>query len=70
MIQALVWSVGTCALMLREKFKWRTHKGESTDAGHRGGITCSSEEASVMEVERRGYIDWLYIWSTRDGRNQ
>ena len=21
--------------MIREKFKWRTHKNESTDAGHR-----------------------------------
>ena len=42
--------------MLREKSKWRPHKDESTDAEHRGGVVCSSEEASVMEVERRGYI--------------
>ena len=29
---------------IRQKPKWRTHKGESTDAGHRGGPTLSSEE--------------------------
>jgi hypothetical protein len=45
--------------MLREKFKWRPHENESTDARHRGGATRISEEASVMEMERRGCIDWL-----------
>ena len=48
--------------MLREKFKWRPHKNESTDAKHRGGATRSSDEVSVMEVERRGCIDRLYNW--------
>ncbi len=42
------------AAMLREKLKWKTHKGESTDARHRGGLTRSSDEISVMEMERRG----------------
>jgi hypothetical protein len=37
--------------MLRKKPKWKTHKGESTEAGHRGGATCISEEVSVMEME-------------------
>ena len=46
--------------MLREKLKWRPHKSESTNAEHRGGATCISEEVSVMEVERRGCIDQLY----------
>ena len=46
--------------MLREKPKWKTHKGESTKAGHRGGATRSSDEVSVMEVERRGCINQLY----------
>ena len=32
--------------MIREKPEWRTHQGESTDAGHRGGITRSSDEVS------------------------
>ena len=30
--------------MVREKFKWRTHKNESTDAEHRGGPPRSSAE--------------------------
>ena len=46
--------------MLREKLKWRPHKSESTDAGHRGGATRSSAEVSVMEMERRGCVDRLY----------
>jgi hypothetical protein len=37
--------------MIREKFKWRTHKNESTDAGHRGGPTRSNVEVSVIEME-------------------
>ena len=46
--------------MIREKLKWRTHKSESTDAEHGDGITRSSEEVSVMEMERRGWIIWPY----------
>jgi hypothetical protein len=46
--------------MIREKFKWRTHENESTDAGHRGGPTRSSEEVPVMGMERRGWIIWSY----------
>ena len=46
--------------MLREKLKWKTHKSESTDAGHGGGATRISDEVSVMETERRGCIDRLY----------
>jgi hypothetical protein len=42
--------------MLREKSKWRTHKDESIDAKNRGGGIYSSEEASVMDVERRDHI--------------
>jgi hypothetical protein len=42
--------------MLRETFKWQTHKNQSTDARHRGGLVCSSDEASVMDVERRDQI--------------
>ena len=42
------------ASMLREPSKWKPHEDLSTDARHRGGSTRSSEEASVMDVERRG----------------
>jgi len=41
--------------MLREKHKERYSKCQSTEAGYRGGVTCSSKEGSVMELERRGY---------------
>ena len=54
MVQALVWNVGTCASMQREQLKWKPHKSPSTDARHRGGVVHSSDEASVMDVERRG----------------
>lgn len=42
-------------LMSREKSQvGTTHKGESTNAAHRGGGIRSSDEAAVMAVERRG----------------
>jgi hypothetical protein len=44
------------ASMPREKPKWRSHEGQSTDAGHRGGWACSSVEVPVMGMERRGPI--------------
>jgi len=46
--------------MLREKFKWRAHENESTDVGHRGGTTRSSDEVPVMGMERRACVDQLY----------
>ena len=42
--------------MAREKFKWRTHENESTEAEHRGGPLRSSEEVSVMEMELREWV--------------
>ena len=42
--------------MVREQSKWRTHEDESTEAGHRDGPERSSDEASVMEVERRDCV--------------
>ncbi len=47
--------------MLREKRKWKPHKRESTDAKHRDGATRSSEEGSVMGLERRGGITQLEL---------
>ena len=49
LIQAFVWNVGTCMLMLRESFKWKPHENVSTKAGYRGGLTRISDEA----VERQ-----------------
>ena len=48
------------ALMPREEPKWRSHEGQSTDAGHRGGWARSSGEGPVMGLERRGPITLSY----------
>jgi len=40
--------------MEREKFKWKPHKNESTEAERRDGSPRSSDELSVIEGERRG----------------
>ena len=37
------------------------HKGESTEAGHGGGAARSRGEGSVMELDRRGCVVWLYL---------
>ena len=39
--------------MLREPFEWRTHKNQSTDAEHSGGVMHSSAEGAVMVLEQR-----------------
>ena len=55
MEQAMSENVGTSAVMLSEKCQVRrTHKYESSDAQLRGGLTSSSCEGSVMELEQRG----------------
>ena len=53
MVQALVWNVGTCTPMPRERLKRPTRKSQSTEAGCRGGVACSSEEGPVTGLERR-----------------
>jgi len=52
-VQALVWNVGTCTPMPRERLKRPTRKSQSTEAGCRGGVACSSEEGPVTGRERR-----------------
>jgi hypothetical protein len=42
--------------MQTEKLKWKTHKGESTEAVHRGETTRSSEEVPENGMERRGGV--------------
>jgi hypothetical protein len=44
LIQALVGKWEPIVPMAREKFKWRTHKNESSEAGHRDGPLRSSGE--------------------------
>src|SRR5665647_1211374 len=55
--------------MLREKPKWRTHKGESTEAGHSGGTTRSSEEVPYWGWSEGVVSISLTWWSTSDGRS-
>ena len=43
-------------------------KDESIDAGHRGGVTRSSDEISVMEAERRGSSNLVWAGQPK-GRN-
>jgi hypothetical protein len=54
--------------MTREKYKWRSHKYESTEAEHRGGATRSSDEDPVMGLERRGSIVQLEVKKTTGNR--
>jgi hypothetical protein len=56
--------------MQREKLKWRHHKSESTEVRHRGGPVRSSEEVTVMVMERRSRITRQYqSVNQKDGRN-
>ena len=70
-IRALVRNSGTCRpdgatgrgdgsvlrlVVWSENPKQLICEGESSDAGHRGGPTRSSEEGPVMGLERRGRV--------------
>nr|CBH37052.1 hypothetical protein BSM_05290 [uncultured archaeon]CBH38005.1 hypothetical protein BSM_14820 [uncultured archaeon]CBH38008.1 hypothetical protein BSM_14850 [uncultured archaeon]CBH38195.1 conserved hypothetical protein [uncultured archaeon]CBH38522.1 hypothetical protein BSM_19990 [uncultured archaeon] len=57
MVLALVWNVGTYPLMLREKHKWEDPTSVRVPMqGNRGGPARISDEVSVMEIERRGWV--------------
>ncbi len=57
LIQALVRNVGTCRPDAKGAAQVDSiHKGQSTDAGHRGGAVRIRVEGSVMESDRRGSI--------------
>jgi len=45
--------MGSWISMLRERYKMRSIEADSIDAVFSGGLGCISDEASVMEVERR-----------------
>ena len=53
-IQALTRNMRTCRSDDKGEAQVETPQGESTDAEHRDGLARSSEEVSVMEMERRG----------------
>jgi len=48
--------------MTRERHKWRPHEAYITDGISGGGLTRSSDETSVMEVERRGQAIQVYLY--------
>ena len=63
-------TAGTCVVMLRETVKRGHLKTQSTDAQRRGGLTRSSVERSVMDLEPRSQIVLPKSPSTRKGRNE
>ena len=69
--QALVRNMRTCRPDAKgEAVVVEPHR-ESTDAGHRGGLSRSSDEASVMGVEQRGWpIQLSEGGQPRRGRNR
>lgn len=65
----LCGTAGTCVVMLREPVKRSNLKIQSTDAQCRGGLTRSSVERSVMDLEPRSRVVLPRSSSTRMGRN-
>ena len=55
-IQAVIRNMGSWIPMLREKHKMRPIEADSIDAVFSGGFGRSSDESSVMEVERRAGV--------------
>ena len=51
--------------MIRERYKMRTIEADSIEAVFSGGPGCSSEEASVMGVERRAGVICLRRFDNR-----
>lgn len=57
LIQALVRNSGTCRPDVKGELQEESLlKGESTDAGHRGGAVRSRVEGSVMGLDRRSGV--------------
>jgi len=54
--QALVWNVRTCRSDAKGDVQAENRKGQSTDAGHRGGAARSRVEGAVMASDRRGCV--------------
>lgn len=69
-IQALVRNLGTCRPDAKGEIQAEgLRKGESTDAGHRGGDVRSRVEGSVMGSDRRGVIVRLYAAGNPQGED-
>ena len=58
-----MWNAGTCRFSAKGEVQMgNPHENESTNMKNRGGMTRSSDESSVMEVERRGRVVWCCSW--------
>ena len=66
LVQALVRNVGTCRPDAKGEVQVEAPRDERTDAGHRGGVACSSDEGAVMALERRRNTVQLYRKANRD----
>ena len=53
-IQALIRNMRTCRPDVKREAQEEIPRGESINAGHGDGSARSSDEVSVMEMERRG----------------
>jgi len=45
--------------MIREKHKQKTCEADNIDVLNRGGQVCSSDEVTVIVMERRDLATWL-----------
>ena len=61
LFQALVWNVGTYWFNVKERGAAVFGNTASTNVNQRGGVTRSSDEATVMVVEQRGYVIQLRL---------
>ena len=60
--QALGWNVGTCRPDAKGEIQvGGPYEDLSTNAGHRDGAARSSDEGSVMGLERRGCV--VQLWT-------
>ena len=70
LIQALVRNAGTCRPDAKGEAQAESlRKGESTDAGHRGGVTRSRDEGSVMGLDRRSGVARLCLVGNLKGED-
>ena len=64
---AFVWNAGTCRPDAKGEIQiGGPYEDESTDAGHRGGATRSSDEGPVMGLERSGRAIQVRLWDNHE----
>jgi hypothetical protein len=69
--QASVRNVGTCRPDVKgEAQADDLRKSERTNAGHRGGGARIRNESSVMGLDRRGAVVWLYYANNLQGEDR